>query len=162
MFIILAFVTVLFASITFKNIGKLDYSLKNADFNLHTPTDIIASFLNGVDANFSFIIDNPTNQNFSVDSLNVDIYSKTGQLIAKSSEVLKNIKIIKNGKTQINFSYNIDVLGFYKMLDVHNKTDLIQMFNSYIENDVFGKEVNLKGYIKEFGTRIKFNTTTLV
>lgn len=148
-----------------RDVGKLDIGIKSFYFvndKLNSINGIFELLGNlsslSLPAIIEIEINNLSASTYTIQNLYVEVYSKTGVLIAKPDKLITDkIKILPGAKTIIKIPYTIDLLGLKALatsLSNSNTISVQDLLLSYVTTKKIGTQINLIGYLNAEGITV--------
>lgn len=135
----------------YKNLEELDGELNffKLKFSGATGIDIVNDLSDGnVDADISLKIINPTNSQYTVNSIFIEVYTLNDIYIGGQKKAIEDkIVIEKQSSKDIETIINLSGKGIAELVKELKEIGLLQIAKNYLTTEMLGTKIKIKGFI---------------
>lgn len=158
--------TIIFATKRILQLTAQTFDLDSFDIPLNSVGDYATFALSGANGDLNLVISNFAKKGYTIDNLNVEIYSLDGKtLLAYQANALSEPIEIEGNKNNIislpfRFKGALVTTLFNQVKDKYD--NVIEVVQNYLNKNKFGTEVLVRGFVMKKGVKIPFEITKAV
>lgn len=142
--------------------AKIDISIDTLKLNIDGYKDIASGLLTGYNLTTGIILKNISEESYKIDNVKINVFTESGVKIANQESIFTDpVMIYPKKENLLSLDYTISASAIRQLIKESGESlTLVQALTNYIDTEIFGVNVILKGFITVAGFDIKINEKT--